>query len=568
MKIINKIDFKLTKQITKLFLLLIISSNIHAQILCSLGERVEAFSIPAPPGDDGEEFSGLAYHPSSDVFIMPLDDENPNNTNVHFKGYHVNTDTEFDIAFAPGEMAEITGTFDFEGLTYLKDNFFLLIEEKGSLVYFLQFNFNANTVSSSTISVINSQNISNSISTNGNKGIEGVTYDPILNKLFIVREDNSSTLFCLNVVSLPTANGNIVSNGEIGALTGSINLNTYGYNNKDAAGLFHLSRATSFTKNNILILSEKGADVTEFELIYDNNLNLTDLNFASATDLVNELQPEGIAIRGSEIYIASEKGEREYDTETSLASYSINDLSFNLTVFLEGPYNVSMGQHNTTLNTERGLLPGQTPVSNLVDPTPAGQPYNVAPWNYNGTEGADFTDDDYLPTDVDWVLVSLRSGKKVNTTFLRAAGILQADGTIRFPSCIPTPINQAVYVVIEHRNHLPIMSPNPVSIVNNQLTFDFTTQDSFTVAASFGQKELTSDVWAAYGGNAEQGVDYRESDDIYSTDKFVWQAENGTFYLYLPISDFNLNGDINGDDKIIWEINNGISTRVNHPNIQ
>ncbi len=61
-----------------------------------------------------------------------------------------------------------------------------------------------------------------------------------------------------------------------------------------------------------------------------------------------------------------------------------------LTVFLEGPFNTSSFEMNTTLN--QGAL------------IPLNQPYNTAPWNYNGTENVTI-----IPPDiVDWVLLELR----------------------------------------------------------------------------------------------------------------------------------------------------------------
>jgi len=55
-------------------------------------------------------------------------------------------------------------------------------------------------------------------------------------------------------------------------------------------------------------------------------------------------------------------------------------------VAMEGVYDTDTGLMHTTLNSTRKLLPGQTPSSSLVTPTPAGQPYNMPPWSYSGTE--------------------------------------------------------------------------------------------------------------------------------------------------------------------------------------
>jgi len=43
-----------------------------------------------------------------------------------------------------------------------------------------------------------------------------------------------------------------------------------------------------------------------------------------------------------------------------------------LAVWMEGPFVPTISEMSTALNTTRGLLPGQTPVSALATPTPAG----------------------------------------------------------------------------------------------------------------------------------------------------------------------------------------------------
>ncbi|MFZ1289031.1 MAG: hypothetical protein WAR79_03015 [Melioribacteraceae bacterium] len=121
-----------------------------------------------------------------------------------------------------------------------------------------------------------------------------------------------------------------------------------------------------------------------------------------------------------------------------------------LKVFLEGSYN------SNNMNT------------NINGNIPTAQPYNVAPWNYLGTETASINSN---PDIVDWVLVELRTGASpatATTIVATKAGLLKSDGTI-VDSDGFTNINFNVaagsyYIVIYHRNHLPIMSPTSISI--------------------------------------------------------------------------------------------------------
>ena len=114
------------------------------------------------------------------------------------------------------------------------------------------------------------------------------------------------------------------------------------------------------------------------------------------------------------------------------------------TVFLQGPFNMTTELMDPTLS-----LNGQVPLA---------QPYNMAPWNYAGTETVTAPG----PGDVDWVLIELRSD--LTTMEARKAAMLHTDGTVTasFDGLI-TP-GEEYYVVIRHRNHMPVMSDFKIEI--------------------------------------------------------------------------------------------------------
>jgi hypothetical protein len=136
--------------------------------------------------------------------------------------------------------------------------------------------------------------------------------------------------------------------------------------------------------------------------------------------------------------------------------------SIEIKVLLEGPYRVASGSMVTTLNPY----------------IPLAQPYNVAPWNYTGTEFVAS-----MPSNVtDWILVELRSGitgaTKVAT---RAAFLLSSGAVVDIDGVSPIKFNIRsgdYYIVIRHRNHLAVMSANPVSITTDSTLYDFTTDSS------------------------------------------------------------------------------------------
>lgn len=110
-----------------------------------------------------------------------------------------------------------------------------------------------------------------------------------------------------------------------------------------------------------------------------------------------------------------------------------------LSVFLEGPYDSNINQMTTYLNygqpddfLHRGMLPGQVPTNTLAQPTPPGQPYNLAPWNYTGTITENTFSGPYDLDVVDWILISFREDIHPSTEFAKTVGLLYKDGHIEF----------------------------------------------------------------------------------------------------------------------------------------
>jgi len=236
-----------------------------------------------------------------------------------------------------------------------------------------------------------------------------------------------------------------------------------------------------------------------------------------------------------------------YDGEGNLIDCNTVFSSPNLHVILEGPYNPA----NDTMRTSIQQL----------DTLPEGRhPYTQAPWNYAGLEGLNWTLADYPNYTVDWVLVSFRTDITRNTQIAQAAAILHKDGSLYFPDGAIrfTGVADSVYVIVEHRNHIGVMTPQPIPIAN--MTYDFRLGDSYKGDTGTGQKQLSNGKWAMLAGDCNQIVDI-QSYDINGQDKVPWVERNGHFRVY-AMPDFNLDGDVNGEDKIFWEANNGKSSRV------
>jgi hypothetical protein len=238
-------------------------------------------------------------------------------------------------------------------------------------------------------------------------------------------------------------------------------------------------------------------------------------------------------------------------------------------VYIEGSFDVQAGQHRGDL-LPLGYLPGQRPRAFFGIATEPGHPYNTEPWFYNGTEGLfidetkDGNSNSYSTDAVDWVLVSLRLDRSEEYESCTRAGILKKDGTIEFTgteSCCVLDPSLEYYVVVEHRNHLIVMSPEPVPVIDGKVVWDFRDQQSYRELFGFGQKEISPGVFVMYGANSSQALGDGSTVNITVDDLDQLQGENGQNSSYY-LGDFNLNGDVNVQDVGFYLKNIGVFSDV------
>ena len=147
------------------------------------------------------------------------------------------------------------------------------------------------------------------------------------------------------------------------------------------------------------------------------------------------------------------------------------DIRLDIKALLEGPFNgTSM---NTDLNNQNQI--------------PFSQPYSTTPWNYAGTESVPSIPNTNI---VDWVLIELRDASDAasatpatvierQAAFLLNNGeVVGLDGNTGALQCTSTTITNNLFVVVYHRNHLAIMSANPLTKAGEVYSYDFTIADS------------------------------------------------------------------------------------------
>jgi hypothetical protein len=219
-----------------------------------------------------------------------------------------------------------------------------------------------------------------------------------------------------------------------------------------------------------------------------------------------------------------------------------------VTAFLEGPFNGT--DMNTTLND--------------LDLLPLAQPYSGIPWSYAGTESVTTIPNANV---VDWVLLELRetpggaATATSGTMIARKAVFILKDGSIvgldgAQMVLYNLAVNDNLYAVIYHRNHLAIMSANALTynFTGGFDVYSYNFTDGQSKAYNNGQKAFTGG-FGMYAGDADGNGDINLSD----LDVFV--PEFGQPLGYYG-SDFDLNGDVNLTDLDYYVPNFGTLTQV------
>ncbi|MGB8318178.1 MAG: hypothetical protein WCE54_08640 [Ignavibacteriaceae bacterium] len=209
-------------------------------------------------------------------------------------------------------------------------------------------------------------------------------------------------------------------------------------------------------------------------------------------------------------------------------------VTLDIRVFLQGPYsNYSMTDE---LDKE-----------NLI---PLSQPYNEKPWDYNGEEHVS-----KIPKDiVDWILVELTNDTNRSKVISQKAAFLRIDGKITSldgenPLTFKNINEKSCYIVIKHRNHLPVMSSRSISL-NDNVHYDFTLSSQ----NAFGNSLIDL-------GNSEFGMISGDSDSNGEINKYDFkEVASNLLKVGYENADLDMNGVVNILDYKI--INSNLSKRT------
>ena len=328
-----------------------------------------------------------------------------------------------------------------------------------------------------------------------------------------------------------------------------------------------------------------GGDVTTDDYTDDTGGSVTIEAGSSTAQIMITLSGDDTVEDDEELAVVLQDaigGNVSLSEDTSRASVTIvNDDSAGIVVdarvYLQGAYDAGSGNLRTSLI---GLLPKR-------------QPYEVAPWNYPATTTVPHVTGDIdlsgvTSTIVDWVLVELRSGANAAaaiaagpTTGGRAAGLLLSDGRIagineaaptvadalsldgvRFEAELPQ--GEDVYVLIHHRNHLPVMSAQPATNTSAagcsaDYCVDFQAEQSYSQCE---QLRLSGGEYAMYAGDVDRNFQVTLGDRSFI---LVANGDPATFAMRpgLGVTNYNADGDLDFvqgvtlADRAVILINNG-----------
>jgi len=206
-----------------------------------------------------------------------------------------------------------------------------------------------------------------------------------------------------------------------------------------------------------------------------------------------------------------------------------------ISVLLEGAY--TGGGSMATSNTFAGAVPTE-------------QPYGAAEFNgtamfYDGNQSVAQLPDDVI----DWVLVSLRTGTDASSEVpgSEQSALLSTDGTvvgvdgnlITFEGIAPG----SYYLVLGHRNHLSVMSSQPVNLFSGFGSWDFTS--GLDQAYSTGQ---TAMVGLGDGRTGLFAADADADGQITALDFNRFLAQTKSVVTGYADADFNLDGQVTALD--------------------
>lgn len=217
----------------------------------------------------------------------------------------------------------------------------------------------------------------------------------------------------------------------------------------------------------------------------------------------------------------------------SLNDYTLSKglIKVDLKALLTGAYDAS------------GLMKDDLRSGNLL---PTDEPYTDLGFSHSGDEVIidgvfDVTGNDAI---VDWVYIELRDETTPSTVVATRSALIQKDGDIvdvDGKSNVTFDVAAGnYYVVVQHRNHLGVMSASVLALSTTTSTYDFTSSLSNIQGGANGINDLGSGYYGLFSGDVDYNGQVQNSD---ITPILLIIGTTGYF-----TEDANMNGQVQNSD--------------------
>ncbi len=117
-------------------------------------------------------------------------------------------------------------------------------------------------------------------------------------------------------------------------------------------------------------------------------------------------------------------------------------------------------------------------------------------------------------------------------------------------------INQQLFVVVYHRNHLGVLSANALTQSGGIYSYNFSNGSGQAFGGAAAQKQVGEGIWAMFGGDGNANGIIDQNDKV-----LEWQMEAG--HAGMMPEDYNMDGQVDNQDKDdCWAPNLGIESAI------
>ncbi|MEZ4687329.1 MAG: DUF5011 domain-containing protein [Bacteroidia bacterium] len=346
-------------------------------------------------------------------------------------------------------------------------------------------------------------------------------------------------------------------------VTGNVNANTPGtyylhYNVRDAAGnaaIRHTRQVSVIATPQLSVLSASvcpGSQLNIAALVRDYTMLSTSFEFYANGTLVGRTPTQWGQARSPVFQTINS------DTSFIVVGTGGNGCSFTAQIIitirscsstlaakalLEGAYDTASGRMHDGLRS-----------NNLVPNT---EPYSAMGYQFIGG-GGETMDSGVLATGgsnaiVDWVVLELRDSADPRMVRYSRAALLQSDGDVVDTDglsalSLDSLATGSYYLAIWHRNHLGVMTAQPLRFDNSNVSVDFSDPTLLIFGSVAGRKAVNGSA-LLFGGDADHNGQVQNTDNV-----MEWIPSAGT--AGYKSADFNMDGQVQNSDLIYFWLRN------------